>query len=141
LAEATPAPNLNYKKYVASAAGKDMIFPAASRFSDLFSSWKVCHSPLENPGGPWPLSGSSNSYIVPICYDSKNGNIFVVPSEVTLRCLDIQMGHMGDERIYFKLAHRTDGVLLVAEYTNIIGSRWLTLFGHGVCGEIQRALR
>jgi hypothetical protein len=97
--------------------------PAAKKLSDLFKE-VLPYNPNER--GHW--NGAQNCGLI-YCHTSgkTNYNSFhVMPTQAVCEIVGAAQKVVEDENMYFSLVFRDDDtVLVIAQYNQIIGSRWL----------------
>lgn len=111
----------------------DLAFPGAT-FSDLFSEHRLCQIACPMPLSPFPSLPLGNrkrkgskigSYLAT---NAGHPSAHVRPSPDLVTFLRANMIDVDYDSIYFRAIHRGDGTtLVIAQYNQIIGSRWLAL--------------
>jgi hypothetical protein len=125
-----------------SAEVKPIYFLDADHFSELFDEWRWWTE--DRSGSYAPISiekpHARGMEIGDYCYGLNTpleNSLHVRPNEKLIEFISDNMFPIDHDRIYFEIVARVDGVLVMAKYNKILGSRWLALLPSSSLDEIR----
>jgi hypothetical protein len=122
---------------------KQIYFLDVDHFSELFDEWRWY---TDDKSGKYPPISIEQPHakgmeIGDYCYALNSPleeSLHVRPNDRLINFIKVSMVPIDYDQIYFEIVARVDGVLVIAKYNKILGSRWLALLPSSALDEIRK---
>lgn len=119
---------------------REINFPDAKKFSDLFGEWKWSQHGLSTGYPPIKCEPAKGGIISDYCNAIRSAledNLHVKPKPEVVDFIQKNMIISDYDSIFFELIGRIDGILVVSRNSQILGARWLALLPTSAFAEIK----